>query len=78
MDIDVNFVVENVLRMDQLFIEGEFDVVIDSGLFHAMTDNGRPVFARRYRGCLREGGTYFMLCFSDEEPGDYGPLWFQR
>jgi 2-polyprenyl-3-methyl-5-hydroxy-6-metoxy-1,4-benzoquinol methylase len=36
--VNVNFVVGNVLHLDRLFRKGEFDVVIDSGLFHTMTD----------------------------------------
>jgi ubiquinone/menaquinone biosynthesis C-methylase UbiE len=72
-DVNVSFMVGDVLRMDQLFSEREFDVVIDSGLFHAMTDEERPVFARQVHRVLKKGGKYFMLCFSDDEPGDYGP-----
>jgi ubiquinone/menaquinone biosynthesis C-methylase UbiE len=71
--VEVNFVVGDVLQMDRLFRKGEFDVVIDSGLFHTMTDEERPVFARQVHRVLREGGKYFMLCFSDKEPGGYGP-----
>jgi cyclopropane fatty-acyl-phospholipid synthase-like methyltransferase len=59
--------------MDRLFIEAEFDTIIDSGLFNAMTDEERPVFARQIYRVLKPGGKYFMLCFSDKEPGDYGP-----
>jgi len=69
----VNFVVGNVLRMDLLFMEYEFDVVIDSGLFHAMTDEERPVFARQVHRVLKPGGKYFMLYFSDKEPEGHGP-----
>ena len=42
--VKVNFVVGDVLQMDRLFMEGEFDIVIDSGLFHVMTDEERPSF----------------------------------
>jgi ubiquinone/menaquinone biosynthesis C-methylase UbiE len=69
--IKVNFVVGNVLQMNKLFKEGEFDIVIDSGLFHVMTDEARPVFTQQVHKVLRKGGKYFMLCFSDKEPGDY-------
>ena len=69
--VKVNFVVGNVLQMDRLFKEGEFDIVIDSGLFHVMTDEERPVFARQVHRVLKDGGKYFMLCFSDKEPGEY-------
>lgn len=71
--VKVNFVVGDVLKMDRLFREGEFDTVIDSGLFHVMTDEERPVFARQVHSVLRTGGKYFMLCFSDKEPAGYGP-----
>src|SRR5208337_1624040 len=71
--VKVNFVVENVLQMDRFFTEAEFDIVIDSGLFHAMTDEERPVFARQIHRILKPGGKYFMLCFSDKEPEGYGP-----
>jgi len=37
--------------MDQLFTEAEFDIIIDSGLFHVMTDEERPVFAWQYIEC---------------------------
>lgn len=71
--VKVNFVVGDVLQMDRLFAEEEFDVVIDSGLFHAMTDEERPVFARQVYKVLKIGGKYFMLCFSDKEPPGQGP-----
>jgi len=57
--------------MDRLFREEEFDVVIDSGLFHVMKDEERPVFVQQVHKVLRKGGKYFMLCFSDKEPGEY-------
>ncbi len=71
--VKVNFVVGNVLQMDRLFIEGEFDIIIDSGLFHVMTDEERLVFAWQVHRVLKTGGKYFMLCFSDKEPAGYGP-----
>jgi ubiquinone/menaquinone biosynthesis C-methylase UbiE len=72
-NVKVNFVVGNVLQMDRLFMESEFDIVIDSGLFHVMTDGERPVFAWQIHRVLKPGGKYFMLSFSDKEPGSYGP-----
>ena len=59
--------------MDRLFMEGEFDVVIDSGLFHAMMDEKRPIFARQVWKMLKEVGKYFMLAFSDQELAEDGP-----
>lgn len=54
-------------------MEAEFDIVIDSGLFHTMMDEERQVFARQIHTVLKPGGKYFMLCFSDKEPEGYGP-----
>lgn len=71
--VKVNFVVGDVLQMDRLFNEADFDIVIDSGLFHAMTDEERPVFVQQVHRVLKPGGKYFMLCFSDKEPEGYGP-----
>ena len=42
--VKVKFVVEDVLQMDWLFEEGEFDLVIDSGLFHVMDGRGETGF----------------------------------
>lgn len=72
-NIKVNFLVGNILQLDQFFKEGEFDVVIDSGLFHVMTDEKRPIFARQVYRVLKTEGKYFMLCFSDKEPEGCGP-----
>ncbi|HEY9207107.1 MAG TPA: class I SAM-dependent methyltransferase [Candidatus Methanoperedens sp.] len=50
-----------------------FDTVIDSGLFHVLSDEERPVFTRSLASVLRSGGRYYMLCFSEYEPGSWGP-----
>lgn len=51
----------------------QFDVVIDSAVFHVFPDARRPAFAESLASAIRVGGRYFMLCFSDHEPGDWGP-----
>lgn len=48
-----------------------FDSVIDSGFFHVLSDEDRPVFVENLAAVLAPGGRYFMLCFSDRNPGDY-------
>jgi cyclopropane fatty-acyl-phospholipid synthase-like methyltransferase len=50
-----------------------FDTVIDSGLFHVFSDEERERFRTSLAGVIRPGGTYFMMCFSEHEPGDWGP-----
>lgn len=71
--VTVNFVVGDVLKMDQLFKESEFDVIIDSFLFHTFSDEERPIFARQVYRVLKPGGKYFMLCFSEKDPEGPGP-----
>ncbi|MGB9929995.1 MAG: class I SAM-dependent methyltransferase [Methanosarcina sp.] len=70
-NVKANFVAANVLQMDRLFEKEKFDFVVDSGLFHVMADEERPIFARQVHRVLKKGGKYFMLCFSDKEPGKY-------
>jgi 2-polyprenyl-3-methyl-5-hydroxy-6-metoxy-1,4-benzoquinol methylase len=50
-----------------------FDTVIDSGLFHVFSDEDRPRFVRGLAAVVRPGGTYFLICFSEREPGTEGP-----
>ena len=53
-----------------------FDTVLDCGLFHLplFTEEDRASYVAGLRSVLGEGGRYFMLCFSDREPGSTGPL----
>ncbi len=66
----VDFRVGDALSLD--FPESYFDIVIDSGLFHTFTDEDRPVFAAEIARVVRNDGSYFMLCFSEKEPTDWG------
>ena len=51
----------------------QFDVVLDCGLFHVFDDEDRAPFVASLARAVRVGGHYFMLCFSEEEPGGWGP-----
>lgn len=66
-----SFIVRNALELGQ--VRKKFNTAIDSGLFHTLLDEERPVFARGLGSVLNPGGTYFMLCFSEHEPGTWGP-----
>jgi len=63
------FLVWNAL--DLAGLKRTFDTVIDSGFFHVLSDEDRPVFAKSLATVLAPGGNYFMLCFSDRNPGEY-------
>jgi SAM-dependent methyltransferase len=65
------FLIWDALRLAEL---GErFDTVLDSGLFHVFQDEDRPRFVDGLRAVVRPGGRYLMLCFSDRQPGVWGP-----
>jgi len=65
------FEVGDVLHLDRL--RRQFDVITDSGVFHVFDDEERPVYVKSLRSALRPGGMYYLMCFSDREPGDCGP-----
>ena len=69
--LSATFLVLNALELHTL--GRTFDTVIDSGLFHVLGDEERPLFVDSLAAAVRRGGTYFMLCFSESVPGDYGP-----
>jgi SAM-dependent methyltransferase len=50
-----------------------FDTIIDSGLFHVFSDDERVRFRESLMGVIRPGGTYLMMCFSEQQPGNWGP-----
>jgi len=50
-----------------------FDNLIDSGLFHVFSDDDRRRYVEGLATVLKTGGRLFLLCFSDDEPGDQGP-----
>jgi SAM-dependent methyltransferase len=54
-------------------LDEQFDTVLDSGLFHVFHDDDRPRFVDNLRTVISAGGRYFMLCFSDLQPGGWGP-----
>jgi cyclopropane fatty-acyl-phospholipid synthase-like methyltransferase len=50
-----------------------FDTVIDSGLFHVFDDEQRTRYVASLASVLRPGGSCYLMCFSDRQPGDQGP-----
>ena len=50
-----------------------FDTVTDSGLFHVFDDGDRARYVASLAAALEPGGTCYLMCFSDRQPGDFGP-----
>jgi SAM-dependent methyltransferase len=68
---DARFQVHDALQLDTL---GEtFDTVLDSGLFHVFDDAARTRYVTAVHTVVRPGGHLHLMCFSDRQPGDWGP-----
>jgi SAM-dependent methyltransferase len=69
--VETRFQVLDALRLDTL---GEpFDTVVDSGLFHVFDDARRTQYVSALHAVLRPEGHLHLMCFSDHQPGDWGP-----
>jgi cyclopropane fatty-acyl-phospholipid synthase-like methyltransferase len=69
--LTATFLVINALDLQE--VPQLFDNVIDSGLFHVFSDDERKKYIAGLTTALKPGGRFFLMCFSDEEPGTEGP-----
>ena len=70
-NLEARFLVWDALDLGSL---GEaFDTALDCGLFHVFDDEDRRRYVESLRSAIPSGGRYFMLCFSENQPGDWGP-----
>jgi cyclopropane fatty-acyl-phospholipid synthase-like methyltransferase len=74
--LTARFEVADALHLKRL---GEsFDTVIDSGLFHVFDDADRARYVASLAAVIEPGGRYHMMCFSDSQPGVWGPRRVRR
>lgn len=66
-ELPARFMVHDALDLGAL--TEQFDTVLDSGLFHNFNDEDRARYAGSLRDVIPSGGRYFMLCYSDRQPG---------
>jgi len=69
--LSARFEVADALHLSQLGLT--FDTVIDSGLFHVFDDENRASYVASLASALRSGGSCYLMCFSDLQPGTFGP-----
>ena len=69
--LTARFEVADALHLDRL--GKTFDTVTDSGVFHVFDDADRARYVTSLAGVTEPGGTYYMMCFSDSQPGVWGP-----
>jgi SAM-dependent methyltransferase len=65
------FEVADALNLGELGLG--FDTIIDSGLFHVFDDESRVRYVTSLASVLRPGGRLYLMCFSDRQPGMFGP-----
>ena len=69
--VKARFEVADALSLGDLGLT--FDTVIDSGLFHVFDDDSRARYVASLASVLRPGGHLYLMCFSDRQPGEFGP-----
>jgi SAM-dependent methyltransferase len=74
--LEVCFLAMDALSLGQL--PRQFDHVIDSGLFHVLSDADRSPYVAALATVLRPGGHLWLLCFSEHEPPGAGPRRISR
>ena len=65
------FEVADALSLGDLGLS--FNTIIDSGLFHVFDDDSRARYVASLASVLRPGGHLYLMCFSDRQPGTFGP-----
>jgi cyclopropane fatty-acyl-phospholipid synthase-like methyltransferase len=69
--LEARFVVWSALDLASL--GQQFDTVLDCGLFHVFDDKDRAAYVASLSAATAPGSRYYMLCFSERQPGDSGP-----
>ncbi len=69
--VAARFLVWDALDLGAL--DERFDTVLDCGLFHVLDDIDRAKFVESLAAAMPANGRYYLLCFSDLHPGDWGP-----
>jgi cyclopropane fatty-acyl-phospholipid synthase-like methyltransferase len=65
------FEVADALNLGSLRLTA--DTVIDSGVFHVFGDEDRVRYVASLAAVLRPAGACYLMCFSDRQPGTWGP-----
>jgi len=69
--LTARFEVADARDLDRLGLTA--DTVIDSGVFHVFGDDDRARYVASLAAVLRPAGTCYLMCFSDRQPGTWGP-----
>jgi cyclopropane fatty-acyl-phospholipid synthase-like methyltransferase len=69
--LSIEFRVDDILKskLDAKLV----DLIVDRGVFHVLPPEKRPTYVETVHRVLRPRGWLLLKCFSDKEPGTYGP-----
>jgi SAM-dependent methyltransferase len=70
-NLEVDFRVADASKLADL--SERFNTIVDSGLFHVFTDDDRRKYVAGLAHVLNPDGRLFLMCFSNDEPGQFGP-----
>ncbi len=76
-DLHVHWAVGNALSLHEA-VKGQFDTVLDSGVFHVFGDLDRAAYIQQLKAVTVPGGLLHIVVFSDKEGGDDGPRRISR
>ncbi len=75
-ELNTTFIIGSALELDVL---GEgFHTIIDCGLFHIFDNQQRELYLKGLQHVMQPHAYLYLLCFSDREPGDWGPRRIKR
>jgi len=69
--VSINFVLGDVTHLSQAGIGSGFQLVIDNGCFHGMSDSDRGLYVREISAACAPGARLFMVAF--KRSGRFGP-----
>lgn len=55
------------------FDDAAFDTVLDSGVFHSFAGTDRQAYVDNLTRVTKPGGRLHLICFSELQPGEWGP-----
>ncbi|HEY1487374.1 MAG TPA: class I SAM-dependent methyltransferase [Micromonosporaceae bacterium] len=68
----VEFILGDVLKLAEV-THPPYDTVVDSGLLHVFAGTDRERYVAQVAEAIAPGGLFMALCFSDRQPGTWGP-----
>jgi cyclopropane fatty-acyl-phospholipid synthase-like methyltransferase len=70
-DAAINFVHADVTHLGQVGINGPFQVIVDNGCFHGMSDGDRDLYVKEISEAADPGARLLMIAFKPS--GRFGP-----